>query len=290
MAGCRYHVAFLNQGRKGFFAMKKLGIIVLVVLGGLFLLRKTNLASYVSTAWCKVKNTAKNQVPLEFEVERVRHEIARLDDDVRGQLGPIAEEMATIKTLERRIQVTRKGLREQKAQILVMTRELETGAKFITFGEDEYSADELRAKLDRDFSSYKRCEAELKSQEQLLAAKEKSLKAVREQLASMKTLKRDLQVQLARIEAELKTVRLAQTRDKYQLDDSRLSDIKSSLAEIQHRLDAESARVELNGQFAGEPVPARKRERTAEALTNEVKNYFGDTAAKKNGKVEVTRN
>jgi chromosome segregation ATPase len=266
--------------------MKKIAIWALIIVGGLFLLRKTNLCSYMSTAWDKVKTSAKNQVPLEFEVERVRHEIAKLDGDMRDQLAPIAEEMATIKTLRNRIRNTEDNLKEQKVSILAMTKDLESGAKFVTYDGEEYPAEEVRAKLDRDFASYRRCEAELKSQQQLLEAKQKSLRAVKAQLRNMKTLKRDLEVQLAQLEADLKTVRLAQTRDKYQLDDSRLSDIKASLAEIEHRLNVERSITELNGQVASDPIPVRKKIKPVSDLTREVKKYFGD---KSEERVEVSK-
>jgi hypothetical protein len=256
--------------------MKKLLIAAVIVVGAFFVFRKTNLASYVSTAWCKVKNGAKNQVPLEFEVDRVRNEIANLDGDVRSHLGPIAEEMATIKTLKNRIQVKRESLRNEKINLLAMARELEDGKKFITYGDEEFSADEIRAKLDREFAAYRRAEAELKSEEKLLAAKEKALRTVREQLANMKTLKRDLEIRLAQLEADLKTVRLAQTRDTYQMDDSRLAEIKASLADIEHRLEAERAVTELHGQFATDPVPVHKKTKSAGDLSRSVKNYFNE--------------
>jgi superoxide dismutase len=264
---------------------KKIGILALIVLVGLFVCHRTNLGSYLATAWANVTQTAKRQVPLEFEIDRIRHEIAHLDDDMRAQLSPIAEEMATVKTLRRKVQVTRDSLKIQKASLLSMTRELESGGKYISSGDEEYSAEDVKAKLARDFASYQRCEAELKSQEQLLSAKEQSLKAVRDQLASMKTLKRDLEVQLAQLEAELKTVRLAQTKDKYQLDDSRLSDIKASLADIEHRLNVERAKTELNGQFASTMAPVRKKPRPTGELTAAVKKYFGETTVSKPEKV-----
>ncbi len=256
--------------------MKKLLIVGLIVAGAFFVFRKTNLASYVSTAWCKVKNGAKNQVPLEFEMDRVRHEIAGLDGDMKSHLGPIAEEMATIKTLRKQIETTRENLRNEKIKLLAMAKDLEDGKKFITYGDEEFSAEEIRAKLDRDFGASRRCETELKSNEKLLAAKEKALRTVREQLASMKTLKRDLEVRLAQLEAELKTVRLAQTRDTYQMDDSRLADIKASLADIEHRLEKERAVTELHGQFANDPVAVRQKTKSAGELSKTVKNYFGE--------------
>jgi septation ring formation regulator EzrA len=257
---------------------RKIGYLALIALVGTFVFNRTNLGSYLATAWANVRHTAKSQVPLEFEIDRIRHEIVHLDDDMRGQLAPIAEEMATVKTLRRKVDTTRASLKSEKISLLAMTRQLESGTKYVVTGDEEYSAEDVKAKLASDFASYQRCEAELKSQGQLLAAKEQSLKAVREQLASMKSLKRDLEVQVAQLEAELKTVRLAQTRDKYQLDDSRLSDIKASLTDIEHRLNVERAKTELNGQFAGPALRGHKKVRPTAELTTAVNKYFGANA------------
>jgi septation ring formation regulator EzrA len=260
-------------------------LLALIVIAGAFVFHRTHLGSYVATAWCNVTKDARNQVPLEFEVDRIRHEIERLDDDMRGQLGPIAEEMATVKTLGHRVQITRKSLADEKSALLALTRQVEAGEKYVSTGDEEYSAEDAKVKLARDFASFQGCEAELKSQEQLLAAKRQSLQAVTDQLAGMKGLKRDLEIRLAQLEADLKTVRLAQTKDKFQLDDSRLSDIKNSLSDIEHRLNVERARTELNGQYVGTPVPARKKVLPTSDLTAAVKKYFDKAPASKTEKV-----
>ena len=78
---------------------KKIGLVALVVVGGLFLLNRTNLGSYASTAWKKVRQGACNQVPLEFEVERVRHEISQLVPDMKDSIKAIAEESVAVENL-----------------------------------------------------------------------------------------------------------------------------------------------------------------------------------------------
>jgi chromosome segregation ATPase len=258
--------------------MKKLGITLLILAGAFFVFKKTHLGSYIRTAWAGLKSSAKNQVPLEFEIERVRQEIAKLDDDIRDHLSPMAEEMANIKSLKTRIRVTKENLKKEEANILTMTRDLEKcekdGTQAIYYGEDEYTPEQVKAKLDRDFASYRLAEAELKSQQKMLEAKDKSMRVNREKLAKMKSLKRDLEVQLANIEADLKAVRLAEATDQFQVDDTRLSGIKSSLDDIRHRIDVRRNKVELHGQFANDPIPVHKKPKSATDLTREVKNYF----------------
>jgi len=92
----------------------------------------------------------------------------------------------------------------------------------------------------------------------------------------MRQQKEDLEVQIAQLEAELKTVRLAETKSKVEFDDSRLAQCKASLADIRNRLNAEKNTVELEGQFANDNIPVEKKAKPTSELTKEVKAYLGD--------------
>ncbi|MCS6850346.1 MAG: hypothetical protein NZ700_04160 [Gemmataceae bacterium] len=257
--------------------IKKLCIagVSLAALGLLF--GTTRVGSYVSTAWNKVRNTAKGQVPIEFEIERIRDQVARLVPDMKKNLTLIAEETVAVENLREEIATIRANLEREKQKILAMTEDLERGTQTIVYDGREYTRARVSEKLRRDLASYQRCEQELKSKEQLLEAKERSLEAAREQLASMRDQKRDLEVQLAQLEAELKTVRLKQTQSKFALDDSRLSDIKASLAELRNRLRVEAMTVELHGEFANDEIPVERRGQPASDIVKEVRKYFGAT-------------
>src|SRR5215510_8524409 len=99
---CSHSHKSLSAG-KGCSAMKKLVVVGLLVLGGLFVLKKTNLCSYATTLWSNGRAALKKQIPRQFEIDRVRNEIERLDADVRALLTPIAEKQALIQRLERDI-------------------------------------------------------------------------------------------------------------------------------------------------------------------------------------------
>src|SRR6266581_3733714 len=217
---------------------KKIGLVALVVVGGLFLLNRTNLGSYASTAWKKVRQGACNQVPLEFEVERVRHEISQLVADMKDSIKAIAEESVAVENLRDEIVATQATLANQKKSILVMRDDLETHktAKTIVYSNKEYPVQRIRERLAKDFESYKNCEASLKSKEKLLDTREAALATEREKLANMRIMKEELEVQVAQLEAEVKNYRLASAKSNIQIDDSRLARIKSSLASIRDRL------------------------------------------------------
>jgi DNA repair exonuclease SbcCD ATPase subunit len=255
---------------------KKIGVAVVAVAAGLGLLSWAGLSSYTTTACSNIRSTFKKQVPPEFEIQRLRNEVAQLVPDMKKNIHAIAEEMVAIDNLKEEIATAKGNLRNQKDKLQAMTRELKSGVETIKYGSREYSANRVREMVERDFASYKRCEAELKSKEKLLEAKERALDAAREQLASVQSQKQELEVQIAQLEADLKTIRLAQTRSKVQVDDSRLARIKQTLAEIRNRLKVEQTASELEGQF-GDPVPVEKKKPVSE-LTKEVESYLGESS------------
>jgi chromosome segregation ATPase len=256
---------------------KKIGIAAVVVAVVLFLLNSTMLGSYTGTAWSKIHGSFKKQVPLEFEIERIKHEIAQLVPDMKKNLSQVAEEMVAIDNLKEEITVTRGKLQDQKTSIMTMTESLEKGTKTISFNGRDYSANRIREKLAKDFSDYQICEKELKAKEQLLDARENGLDAARHQLATIRTQKQELEVQVAQFEAELKSVRLAQTRNKFHFDDSRLARCKEILAEIKNRLRVEKTQEALQGEFSNDlAVTIEQKAKSAPELSRDIKAYFQD--------------
>lgn len=256
--------------------LKKLGIVALIVVAGFLVLRMTKVGSYAGTAWSKIRAGANNQVPVEFEIERIRHEVGQLVPDMKKHLNMIAQEMVAIDNLREEITVARANLEGQKLAVAQMAQDLkDPKAQRIEYRGQQYSRARVGEKLARDVASCKRCEAELKSKEQLLEAKERALEAAREQVAAIKDQKRELEVQIAKLEAEVQNVRLAQSKSKFQFDDSRLTEIKRSLADVQNRLKIESKTLELEGQFANDPtVHVEKQTRSVNDVVREADEYL----------------
>ncbi|MCI0643072.1 MAG: hypothetical protein L0Y72_21510 [Gemmataceae bacterium] len=258
--------------------MRKL-LWTLALLGvGLFVAKSTHFLSYAGTFWAQVKKSTKNAVPTRFEIDRVRHEIANLDGDINKMVRPIAEYMATISKLKKDIANTQTQLEEHRTTLLTMTRDLEGNPTFLVYGGEQFSADRVRHKLQKDFDSYKRIEANLKSQRTLLEAKETSLKATQEQLAKVMSKKRDYEVRLAQLEADEETLQIARIGSKLQIDDSRATQIEAALSGIEHRHNVQRAEVELKtGQLASDVIPVNQRQ--AKMDLNAIRNYLEGTTS-----------
>jgi predicted nucleic acid-binding Zn-ribbon protein len=237
---------------------KKLAITAGVVAVGLGVLHATGLSSYTSTAAAKVRSTFKKSVPLEFELDRLRHEVSQLVPEMKKNFSNIAEEMVAVENLEREIKIASANLKKQKDNLLTMTESAETG-RTIYIHNRPVSAEKVRARLDRDWANYKASEAELKSKEQLLEAKQSSLDATREKLGAIKGQKQQLEVEIAQLEAQLKTIRLSQARSKFHFDDSKLAHCKSILADIKNRLNVEMQQNLLENEFATDTITTEKQ-------------------------------
>jgi chromosome segregation ATPase len=150
----------------------------------------------------------------------------------------------------------------------------------VLYGDKLWSVDRVRSKLARDLASCQRCEKELESREKMLEAKETALEAAREQLGSMKSEKEKLEVLVETMEAELKTLRVAQTRSQFHLDDSRLSRIKQNLDDIRDQMRAQQTASELNAEFLNDVIPVDKKgvqAQSNEQLIKDVEAYLGNS-------------
>src|SRR5438552_12681879 len=114
----------------------------------------------------------------------------------------------------------------------------------------------------------------------MLDAKKTSLEAAREQLASMKSEKEKLEVLVATMEADLKTLRVAQTRSQFHLDDSRLSQIKARLEDIRDQMKVMQTASELHAEFLNDTIPVDKKvTQSREQLIQAAEEYLGDSKA-----------
>ncbi len=254
--------------------MKKYIVAALILAIGLYVCKKTVLASYVGTVWAQTQKDVKDQVPTRFEIDRARHEIGNLDSDVGNMIRPIAEYMADIAQLKKDIQRTQTRLDEQKTVLLIMTKDLENNPAYVDYGHEKFSAARVRAKLQNDFESYRRVEASVQTQKKLLEAKETALRSAQDQLAKVMNKKHEYELRLAQLEAEEETLQVARVGSKLQLDDSRATQIEAALADIEKRQSVQRAEIELKtGAFANDNIPVQQRTEPAQDVAS-IRNYL----------------
>jgi multidrug efflux pump subunit AcrA (membrane-fusion protein) len=254
--------------------MKKILVVGVLILGGLWACKKTNLCSYASTLWAKGQRAVKNQVPRQFELDRIRNEVEKLDGDVRAMLGPIAEKQAALKRLEREVKNARANRDTMRENLLGLTKQVEAGTEPITWNDQDYTLDQAKAKLSREFVLFKALNTSLKTREQLLAAQQQSLQLAHEQLRRIAEQKGHFEARLAQLEATEEYLNLQQISSPLRIDEGRVADIKKTLDEIEQGQETAKEQRILENQYGARP------NRAAEPCcptvnTQEIRSFLG---------------
>jgi hypothetical protein len=261
---------------------KKLTLVALGVVAALMILSYTKFGSYTSQAWGKLKATAKKQVPIDMEIQRLKDEVTRLDTvDAKRNRTTVAEEIVALRKLRKDIDEARASVEKKKNEMREAHAKVKAKEAFITYNGQDLPATRVQDLLVEDVQACKNVEDALNHKEKLYTARKSACDAGERQLLSMKQQKERLELRIAELEAKLKLVQLAQTESKFQFDDSRLADIKKSVDEIDTQIQVMHTELELAGKMSAEP----QAKPTAEA-NRKVDDYLGTPAETKlaNGK------
>jgi hypothetical protein len=253
--------------------MKKLVLIGLVILGGMFVLKKTKFGSYVTTIWENGRASVQKNIPRQLELDRVRHEVGKIDADIQARLNPIAERKATIKRLQREIKTASENLKEQTAALRELTRAVEAGQTQVSYKGEDFTLEEAKVRLATDFAFCKRCDARLKTQQKVLAAHTENLRLLTKQLDRLVEQKKEFELRLLERETAEEHLKLARLTTPTTCDTSRSADIDQTLKAIEESQEVEQIRNELEQQYRAK-TGGRPRAGAPALNLPEIKNFL----------------
>jgi chromosome segregation ATPase len=224
--------------------------------GALYLAFGTSAPSYVRTAFCRVRHNAQDAVPVQFEIDRARGEIANLEPAIKDNIETLARAEVDVEYLDREIAMTQENLAGEKKAMLALRERLETG-DFRLAGRRHvnYTAEEIKADLARRVDHIHNVAKNLEEKEATLKAKQKAIVAARKQLVEMADQKKLLLTKLAGIEAHLKMIEATKATNEFDFDNSALARAKQSVADLEKRLEVLDRRAEMEGRFVDSGIP-----------------------------------
>lgn len=232
--------------------LKKLvGTALVVGLVGLLAFGR-DAGSYVSTAVGRARETVKDAVPLEFEIQRTKQMLTDLGPDIHKNMERIAKEEVELERLERQIASLEQRLSTERGRLSQLAGELKTGKPQIQLAGRTYTAEQVKVDLSARFARFKVSQETLDSLRQMQTARQKSVAAARHKLEGMLASRRQLQVDLEHLGARLKMVEAQQATSEYAFDDSRLARIKDQVADLRARLDVAERLVGVEQYFPAE--------------------------------------
>jgi chromosome segregation ATPase len=214
--------------------------------------------SYVKTAFYKVRSTAKDAVPIQFEIDRARQELADLEPAIHDNIETLARAEVDVKHLETEIADTRDNLDREAKKMLALNESLKSGRFQLTSSRGvSYTPEEIKADLARRLDQYRRGKQILKDKEETLKVRQQNVESARRALSEMTAQKKVLETQIEGIEARLKQIEATQASNEFTFDDSALSRVKQTVSELDKRVEVLARVAEQEGRYAekGLPVP-----------------------------------
>jgi len=261
------------------FGLKKIAIgTAAAATVGAFVFGR-DMCSYVRTGANQVRQSIKREVPVEFEIERARELVAQLTPEIHNSLHVIAEEEVELEHLQKTIAKRDGNLEDQQEAILSLSADLKSGSTRLTYGGRHYSVSEVQKDLADRFNRFKVSEETSKREKDILVAKEQALKAHRQQLEGMLSARKDLEVEIERLEARLRSVQAAETMSDLQIDDSALTRAKSLIAELNKELEVRERVLGAESKYPG-LIPIELKSDAPKDIAEQVEKYFGVAAEK----------
>ncbi len=242
--------------------------------------------SYVTTGVSSLREAVRSEVPIEFEMERAKHEVAELVPAIHKSLKIVAEQQVSVENLRANIDQKTAALEEQEEAILALNEDLKTGDEQFVYAGHSYTSNEVQRDLTERFNRFKTAEATLKDQQQILTAKEKALEQHRSTLEDMLSQKKTLEVELERLMARMQMIAARKQISSVSVDDSQLAKAKSLISEINQKLDVEAKLLDAEGNFLG-LIPVETTPEVSVDIALQVDSYFGSKSDIRSGNLDA---
>lgn len=248
--------------------------LVVVAAGVLLLVGLLYGRSHISTAYGIAEDSVRDSIPVDFELKRARKEIKRLVPEIGKNLHAIATVEVEVAKLERQVAKAEERLSKDRAEILRLKTDLDSGSEVFVYSNRNYTATQVKTDLTRRFDQFKTQEATIISKKKQLDAKQRMLLAARDKLEGMLAAKSQLEVDVENLDARLKMVEVAQTTSEFTFDDSKLSQTKELIEQIRTRIEVSEKLVNADIEYY-DRIPLDEADIDRD-ITEEITDYFGE--------------
>ena len=229
------------------------------------------LFSYARCGVSWLQSSASDAMPLEWELKRARQMIVDLKPEIEVNAKRIAREKVEVTRLEKQLGDTSERLAKSQDDIERLSNDLRSENDYYSYGGRTYTSAQVKSDLGNRFKRFKTRRATAEKLEQMLSARESSLRAAQERMDAMLGAKRQLEVEVENLQARLGALRVAQTSSQLNLDDSQLARTRELLDEIATRIDVEEETMSVDAEYFGE---IDLDEPNDEDLLNDISSYF----------------
>ncbi len=257
------------------FKKLTLGVLGLVFVGGL--LFGGNMLPYVSTAVSKARQAAKQQVPIEFQIDAAQKQLEKIHPEVQTMLVEVAKEKAQLKRMETDLASNKENLEISRDQMMALKDHLTSGDQFyVAANSKTYANSRVREDLAHRLSLFKTAQETVDSQEQVLESRRSAIEAALAKLDEAKALQRELEVKIENLRAKNRLNQVAKTATNIDMDSSELARAANMLEDISAQVEADSEMLQMAPKYFGQIPVGQDSVLDDQDILQQMTEYFGD--------------
>lgn len=214
------------------------GTLGTVLVGGL--LFGSNVVPYAQTAYQRLTDSAQDAVPISFQIDAAKKQLAKIGPEVNNMYHQIAKEKVQVKRLEQQLVKQESELEKSRSEILALRQHLDSGKEFfVATNSKAYTSERVKEDLRHRFTLHRTAEQRLKTAEKTLTLRKSALNNGFESLEKAQAQQRELQVKIETLNARNRMNDLVKTTAHYDFDDSQLARTRTMVDDISARIETE---------------------------------------------------
>ena len=211
------------------------GCVGVALVGGAIF--GNELFSYLRTSTGAVRETVREAVPIEFELQRARDLIDEILPEIHANVRLIAEDEVEIAALENDLARSSEQLATDRRLLSQLRGKLDTQNASYEIGDRQYSRKQLAEQAALKLARLKDAEMIQASKQRLLENRQKSLQAAMQMLDRARNRKAELAQKVESLVAQHRLVKASSIGSRFHVDYSKLSKADQLLSDIQKRVD-----------------------------------------------------
>ena len=212
-----------------------------------------------ATTWVETK------VPMEKRFELLRRDAQSIDGEMEKVKNDLAREIVEVRDLTNRTAELRAAVEKNAVALTARGQAITDATEKVKFGTRTFSKSDAMADLQKDVNGFTRSKQRLALMETTLAHRETIKETLAKTLDGIKTKKAEVLAAIDEVEADYKQMQLTAVESKYQMDDSKLAEIKKSLRELKKSVEIEKEKQNLTPRVL-EETPASAPAKTVKEI------------------------
>lgn len=227
------------------------GLLVgLITAGGCAIWGIDKFFGYAEVLWKDTRAGAEAAIPPSVELERLHHEVAKLDRDIESKQSELAEAIVATEITQREVNDLTAGVEGRRKTLVARAKEIKEAKDFVKIDGEMVHVTKAKAQLDSEFKRWEQNNRQLENLNRTLGIQIANQDMLRQHLDTLVSQQREMRSAVDELDSLLKQLELEQMQSRYQNDNSRLSHIKTDIQKLRQRVEVQRQKLKLTEEYA----------------------------------------